>query len=72
MTKVKLLACLAAIALFPLALGAQMVDPAIDAGNGPFSYYSQPTGEIGVMDAPSGTEISPEGFLYTGYGELMF
>ncbi|MGB9147380.1 MAG: hypothetical protein WCC14_16260, partial [Acidobacteriaceae bacterium] len=42
------------------------------AGNGPFSYYSQPTGEIGVMDAPSGTEISPEGFLYTGYGELMF
>lgn len=73
MTKAKLLACLTAMSLiFPLAMVAQMVNPAIDAGNGPFSYYSQPTGEIGVMDAPSGTEISPEGFLYTGYGELMF
>jgi hypothetical protein len=63
---------LAAVAISPLTLSAQMVNPAIDAGSGPFSYYSQPTDEIGVMDAPSGTLISPEGFLYTGYGELMF
>ena len=73
MMKAKLPACLAAIAiLLPVALAAQMVNPAIDTGSEPFSYYSQPTGEIGVMDAPSGTEISPEGYLYTGYGELMF
>ncbi len=72
MTKAKFLAVFAGIAVFPLMLGAQMVNPEIDAGNGAFSYYSQPTDEIGVMDAPSGTEISPEGFLYTGYGELMF
>lgn len=62
----------AALAGFSFTLPAQMVNPAIDAGNEPFSYYSQPTDEIGVMDAPSGTLISPEGFLYTGFGELMF
>ena len=55
-----------------LALTAQMVDPAIDKPNEPFSYYSQPTDVIGVMDAPAGTEVTPEGFLYTGFGELMF
>ncbi|MGC9198503.1 MAG: hypothetical protein ACP5E5_06120 [Acidobacteriaceae bacterium] len=58
--------------LFPLMLIAQMVNPAIDAGSGPFSYYSHPTDVIGVMDAPDGTLVSPEGYLYTGYGELMF
>ena len=56
----------------PATMGAQMVDPSIDAQTGPFSYYSHPTDEIGVMDAPSGTLVSPEGFLYTGYGEMMF
>lgn len=49
-----------------------MVNPAIDAPNQPFSYYSQPTDVIGVMDAPTATLVSPEGFFYTGYGELMF
>ena len=48
-----------------------MVDPAIDGGPGPFSYYSRPTDEIGVMGG-RGTEVTPEGYLYTGYGELMF
>lgn len=51
---------------------ARMVSPAIDAGDGPFSYASRPTDQISVMHAPAGTEITPEGFLYTGYGELMF
>jgi len=27
---------------------------------------------IGFMDCREGTEITPEGYLYTGYGELMF
>jgi len=48
-----------------------MVDPAMDDSGGPFSYYSRPTDEIGVMDG-RGTEVTPEGYLYTGYGELMF
>ena len=51
---------------------AQMVTPSIDAANEPFSYFSQPTDEIGAMDAPEATEITPEGYLYTGFGELMF
>src|SRR3954468_2463844 len=58
--------------LFGFAGLAQMVDPAIDAANEPFSYFSKPTDVIGVMDARAGTLISPEGYLYTGYGELMF
>jgi hypothetical protein len=49
----------------------QMVDPAVDDGPGPFSYFSRPTDVIGVMDG-RGTEITPEGYLYTGSGELMF
>jgi hypothetical protein len=55
-----------------LPLAAQMVSPKIDRDQGPFSYFSKPTDLIGVMNAPGGTEITPEGYLYTGYGELMF
>ncbi|MGA2848521.1 MAG: hypothetical protein ABSE46_05970 [Terracidiphilus sp.] len=53
-------------------LHAQMVSPAMDRADQPFSYYSKPTDEIGVMDAEAATEITPEGYLRTGYGELMF
>ncbi len=49
-----------------------MVNPRIDQQPGPFSYYSHSVDEIGVMDAPMGTEVTPEGSLYTGYGELLF
>ncbi len=49
-----------------------MVSPAIDLPGQPFSYVSQSTDQISVMHAPAGTEITPEGFLYSGYGELMF
>jgi hypothetical protein len=54
------------------AAHCQMVSPAMDEPGQPFNYYSQPTDEIGVMDAPEATEITPEGYLYTGFGELMF
>src|SRR5579863_9031092 len=53
-------------------LSSQMVNPDIDQPGQPFSYFSQPTDVVGVMNAPAATEITPEGFLYTGYGELMF
>ena len=49
-----------------------MVNPDIDQQPGPFSYYSHSVDEIAVMDAPQGTEITPAGSLYTGYGELVF
>ncbi len=38
----------------------------------PFGYVSFPTDQMGILYNPDGTEITPEGFLYTGYGELMF
>ena len=50
----------------------RMVSPAIDRPGEPFSYASRPTDQISVMHATAGTEITPEGSLYTGYGELMF
>lgn len=49
-----------------------MVNPNIDQQPGPFSYFSQSVDEIGVMDAPEATEITPSASLYTGYGELVF
>ncbi len=54
------------------AIPPPMVSSSIDRPDEPFSYFSQPTDEIGVMDAPEATEITPEGYLYTGFGELMF
>lgn len=51
---------------------AQMVSPSIDQPGQPFSYFSKPTGEIGMMDAEAATEVTPEGYLRTGYGEMMF
>ena len=51
---------------------APMVNPSIDDQGGPFSFFSQSVDEIGVMDAPLATEITPEASLYTGYGELVF
>lgn len=51
---------------------AQMLNPDMDKPNEPFSYFAYPTDVIGLMDCREGTEITPEGYLYTGYGELMF
>jgi hypothetical protein len=60
------------ILIFTLTGTAQMVDPSIDKDDEPFCYFSKPTDVIGVMDGREGTEITPEGYLYTGFGELMF
>ncbi len=71
-----ILAFLAAGLLLTAAPGthlhAQMVSPSIDEPGQPFSYFSKPTDEIGMMDAEAATEVTPEGYLRTGYGELMF
>jgi len=55
-----------------MPLAAQMVSPSIDVPGQPFSYFSAPTDEIGILDSQAATEITPEGYLRTGYGELMF
>jgi hypothetical protein len=51
---------------------AQMPSPAIDRPDRPFTYFAQPTDQIGVAGAAVGAEITPEGNIYTGFGELMF
>src|SRR5437870_13203200 len=61
-----------AFLVHPLRIPAQMIDPAIDRDGEPFCYFSEPTDVIGVMDGRWGTLVSPEGYLYTGFGELMF
>jgi hypothetical protein len=60
------------IAMFAPGWHAQMVSPSIDQPGQPFSYFSKPTDEIGLMGADGATEITPEGYLRTGFEELMF
>ncbi|MDQ7052200.1 MAG: hypothetical protein Q9P14_04640 [candidate division KSB1 bacterium] len=49
-----------------------MVTPEIDVPGKPFSYIAHPTDQMGWLFNHCGTEITPEGYLYTGYGELLF
>ncbi len=49
-----------------------MLNPAIDPPGEPFSYFWHPNDVIGTLYAPVATEVTPEGYLYTGFGELMF
>ncbi len=71
MKKLHVLALFVVVA-FTLAAKTQMVSPKMDKPGEPFSYFSKPTDEIGMVDAEAATEITPEGYLRTGYGELMF
>ena len=49
-----------------------MLDPVIDEPGKPFSYFWHPTDVIGSLYDPVASEVTPEGYLYTGFGELMF
>ncbi len=72
-SRVTLIALTIGFIVFTAAqLSAQMVSPKIDQTGEVFSYYSKPTDEIGMMDAEAATEVTPEGYLRTGFGELMF
>ncbi len=64
------LGALCVLAVMPVT--AQMVSPSIDKPGEPFNYFSKPTGELGMMYAEAATEVTPEGYLRTGFGELMF
>jgi hypothetical protein len=69
-TKVLLLVCL--LLLAGTAVHAQMLNPAIDRPGQPFSYIWPSTDQMTIRGAQLGTEITTEGYLYTGWGELMF
>ncbi|OHB80853.1 MAG: hypothetical protein A2V98_08300 [Planctomycetes bacterium RBG_16_64_12] len=53
-------------------VGGGMLDPALDTPGEPFSYFWHPTDVIGALYAPVASEVTPEGYIYTGFGELMF
>ena len=55
-----------------MSIRGGMLDPAIDAAGEPFSYFWHPTDVIGALFAPVASEVTPEGYIYTGFGELMF
>jgi hypothetical protein len=64
--------CLAAIVAITGAAGARPIDPSIDDGPGPFSYFSRPSTVLGMADGTEGTQVTPEGWLWTGSAQLMF
>jgi hypothetical protein len=49
-----------------------MLSPTIDPPGQPFSYFWHPTDILGTYLAPVATEVTPEGYLYNGFGDLMF
>lgn len=50
-----------------------MLDPEVmDPPDQPFSYYAHPTDLLGTMGARAGLEVTPEGYLFTGFTELVF
>jgi hypothetical protein len=50
-----------------------MFDPDVmDPSDKSFSYFACPTDMLGAWGAPAGVEVTPEGYIWTGYGELMF
>jgi len=54
-----------AVPVFPMA------SPEIDEAK-PFCYYSRPTDQLGVWDAPYAFMVTAEGYLYNRSSELMF
>ncbi|PIU65129.1 MAG: hypothetical protein COS84_07295 [Armatimonadetes bacterium CG07_land_8_20_14_0_80_40_9] len=55
-----------------LSFGERMISPYIDLDNEPFDYFKEPITVLGVKDGEEGTEVTPEGTLYTGSAELLF
>jgi hypothetical protein len=52
---------------------AGMLDPdRMDPPERPFSYFANPNDLLGAWGAPVGSEVTPEGYVFTGFGELMF
>lgn len=56
---------------FTLAAAWPMADPQIDS-EAPFDYFQHPAAVLGMKDNPAATMVTPEGYLYTGFVEMMF
>ena len=62
----------AALLAWAMATLAAPIDPGIDDVPGPFSYFSRPSTVLGVADGDEGTQVGPEGWLWTGSAQLIF
>ncbi len=49
-----------------------MLNPKIDKPGEPFCYFWHPTDILGTLYAPVASEVTPEGYIYNGFGDLMF
>ncbi|MGO9324746.1 MAG: hypothetical protein ACLP07_09310 [Terracidiphilus sp.] len=58
--------------IFTVSLRAQTASPSSAQPAQPASWFNQQTAEIGLEGFENTTEITPEGYLRTGFGELMF
>lgn len=67
-----LLAFLGGAASLWAQIPAGMLNPAVDSPAQPFSYFWHPTDVLGALYDPVASEVTPEGYVYTGFGELMF
>jgi hypothetical protein len=61
----------------PAAHARETLYPPMDNGeldrpDLPFDYFSKPTTVLGTRLGGYGTEVTPEGFLFTGYAEMGF
>src|ERR1700730_17546730 len=65
------LICLTVVPLRSQILGG-MLDPSLDKPGEPFSYFWHPSDVIGSLYSPVASEVTPEGSIFTGFGELMF
>lgn len=64
--------CCASCVLLQAQVIGGMLHPDLDRPGEPFSYFRHPTDVIGALFAPVASEVTPEGYVYTGFGELMF
>jgi len=49
-----------------------ILNPSIDTSGKPFCYFWHPTDVVGALYDPVASEVTPEGYVNTGFGELMF
>lgn len=70
---VGLLACSLTLTITSVAqIHHGMLKPELDKASEPFSYFWNPTDVLGTLYAPVASEVTPEGYIFTGFGELMF
>jgi hypothetical protein len=60
------------LAIVAAGFGDRPPDARAASAAGPFSFLATPTDQLGVPGLFAASEVTPEGDLYTGYGELTF